>query len=208
MVMDGTRSLQTRQKMLEAAERLFSAQGIDAVNLRDIGRQAGQRNNSAVQYHFGTKDQLVRDLIEMRLPAIVNRRSSMLDDLVRDSSTNDFRRLAESLVGPFAEASVELPYVNGFLSSMLMSPRWAAVLYEDERFAGGQRLFAAHLASALGEIGPESVKLRVDYATQLTVHALGSRSRTEPPGAGMPLDACVRELIEAVAGLMRGTRQF
>lgn len=46
-----------------AATRLFATRGVDAVTVADIVRASGHRNRSAVSYHFGSKDDLVRALI-------------------------------------------------------------------------------------------------------------------------------------------------
>jgi AcrR family transcriptional regulator len=53
----------TRDRLLRAAEYLFARSGID-VPIREIHERAGQRNASATQYHFGSKQDLVRAVIE------------------------------------------------------------------------------------------------------------------------------------------------
>lgn len=53
----------TRERIKAAALRLFSAQGIDGVSVRDIVKAAGQKNGASLHYHFGTKDALVQELI-------------------------------------------------------------------------------------------------------------------------------------------------
>ena len=60
-----------------AAERLFADRGPD-VSLRDIGSAAGNGNNSAVQYHFGSKVRLVRAIFEYRMPRIHARRAMLI----------------------------------------------------------------------------------------------------------------------------------
>ncbi|MEV1025201.1 helix-turn-helix domain-containing protein [Streptomyces sp. NPDC050264] len=50
----------TREAILAAAERLFAEQGIYNVSSRRIGQAAGQRNTTAVTYHFGSKIDLMR----------------------------------------------------------------------------------------------------------------------------------------------------
>ena len=50
------------------------AGGLLGVSLRQIGAAAGNGNNSAVQYHFGTKDRLVQAVFEYRLPRLRERR--------------------------------------------------------------------------------------------------------------------------------------
>jgi hypothetical protein len=49
----------TKERLLRTAERLFALRGIDAVSMRSICAEAGQRNNTALQYHFGDKQNLV-----------------------------------------------------------------------------------------------------------------------------------------------------
>jgi AcrR family transcriptional regulator len=53
-----------KEQIVLAAERLFAERGLDGVSLREIGAAVGNANNSAVQYHFGSKDQLVRAIFE------------------------------------------------------------------------------------------------------------------------------------------------
>src|SRR5271169_2295413 len=50
----------TREAILTAAERLFAEHGVYAVSNRQVSEAAGQGNNAAVGYHFGTKADLVR----------------------------------------------------------------------------------------------------------------------------------------------------
>ena len=53
----------TRDKLLRAALHLFARQGLD-VPLRDINELAGQRNASALHYHFGGRPELLTAIID------------------------------------------------------------------------------------------------------------------------------------------------
>src|SRR5436190_20788129 len=53
----------TRDKLLRAALHLFARQGLD-VPLRDINELAGQRNASALHYHFGGRPELLKAIID------------------------------------------------------------------------------------------------------------------------------------------------
>ena len=68
----------TKEQIVLAAERLFAARGYEGVSLREIGAAAGSGNNSAVQYHFGSKGQLVVAIFENRLPYIDDRRAVLI----------------------------------------------------------------------------------------------------------------------------------
>ncbi|MEN8721918.1 MAG: TetR/AcrR family transcriptional regulator [Alphaproteobacteria bacterium] len=61
---DGQIGDQSKQRLLRAALYLFATDGIDAVSLRMINREAGCKNNSALHYHFGNKQALVEALAE------------------------------------------------------------------------------------------------------------------------------------------------
>lgn len=54
---------QARTLILDAAEWLFAEHGVTSVSNRQIGAAAGQGNTSAVGYHFGSRDELIRALI-------------------------------------------------------------------------------------------------------------------------------------------------
>src|SRR5439155_11989599 len=58
----------TREKLLRAAEHLFARRGLD-VPIREIHAFAGQRNASAIQYHFGGKQELLDALVERYAPS-------------------------------------------------------------------------------------------------------------------------------------------
>ena len=50
------RASSTQEAILVAAERLFAEHGVFAVSNRQVSEAAGQGNNAAVGYHFGTND--------------------------------------------------------------------------------------------------------------------------------------------------------
>ncbi len=55
----------TRERILDQAERLFAAKGFEAVSVREITRAAGS-NLAAVNYHFGGKDNLYMGVFRER----------------------------------------------------------------------------------------------------------------------------------------------
>ena len=65
MVLD--RSTATRRQLCLAAEALVARQGLAPVTLRTVAAAAGQRNTSAVSYHFGSLEKLLRAVVDMRV---------------------------------------------------------------------------------------------------------------------------------------------
>ena len=56
-------------RLVLAAERLFALHGIDGVSLRQIASEAGSANNSAVHYHFGSKEGLIGAIFRLSVAA-------------------------------------------------------------------------------------------------------------------------------------------
>ena len=69
----------TKHRIIEVATRLFAEHGIDAVPLRDIAVEADV-NNAAINYHFGSKEQLVREVYRRLFVALNELRLKALDD--------------------------------------------------------------------------------------------------------------------------------
>jgi AcrR family transcriptional regulator len=92
---------ETREQIIQAAEQLFAARGIDGVSLREINRVARQNNTGAVQYHFGDRDGLVRGVIAKHRRDSEPRRHALLDQY-EEAGRGDLRALAAALVLPIA----------------------------------------------------------------------------------------------------------
>jgi AcrR family transcriptional regulator len=72
--------IDTRQRILDAAESLFTEFGFDATTLRQI-TGAAEVNLAAVNYHFGSKEELVREVFRRRLTWLNQQRLQELDRL-------------------------------------------------------------------------------------------------------------------------------
>jgi TetR/AcrR family transcriptional regulator, regulator of cefoperazone and chloramphenicol sensitivity len=57
----------TRAKLIAAGEKIFATDGIHGAQMRDIVRTAGQSNDSAVHYHFGSRQGLLREICERHI---------------------------------------------------------------------------------------------------------------------------------------------
>lgn len=95
-------SRSTRDLLLDAAARLFAERGIDNVSIAEIVRTADQRNASAVHYHFGSRDEILRSVLARHVPAIADRRRELLDR-ARSRPARDVRSAAEAVVRPVTE---------------------------------------------------------------------------------------------------------
>jgi AcrR family transcriptional regulator len=102
--------IDTKQKILDTAERLFSSQGYDATSLRHIIAEAGV-NLAAIHYHFGSKDELLDELI-MRKAGPVNReRMARLDQVEAEAAGRrpSLEKVLEAFLLPMSEAADRNP---------------------------------------------------------------------------------------------------
>lgn len=74
-------SNKTRQQIIRVTEKLFAEKGFRAMTLRDVTREA-KVNLAAVNYHFGSKGNLVLEVIRDRIEPINATRLKQLDDLI------------------------------------------------------------------------------------------------------------------------------
>ena len=95
-----SRGDETRQKIIDAAEALMAERGVEAVSINEIVKAAGQRNPSALNYHFGNKAGVVQAVFDRHTPRIEQRRQQLLDALPASPSLHG---LIEALVLPLAE---------------------------------------------------------------------------------------------------------
>lgn len=99
----GTRTPLGRDALLDAASVLFDEAGIDAVALNEIVRASGHRNRSAILYHFGSKDEVVRAVVERSMIGPDARRSQFLDELLARDAQPAVAAVATVVVQPLTE---------------------------------------------------------------------------------------------------------
>jgi AcrR family transcriptional regulator len=95
----------TRERLIDAAERLFASQGVNAVSLREIVRESGARNVTALQYHFGDRRALLRAVLDRHHRDVEVARHALLDayeDTYEPGDQGGVHALAAVLVRPLA----------------------------------------------------------------------------------------------------------
>ncbi len=78
-------SADTKTRILDAAERLFVEHGFEATSLRQLTAAAGV-NLAAVNYHFGSKEELFQAVLTRRLDPMNQERIELLQKLEREAA--------------------------------------------------------------------------------------------------------------------------
>jgi AcrR family transcriptional regulator len=92
--------LDGRTRLILAGEQLFAKNGISGASMREIATRAGQGNHAAVQYHFGSREGLVRAIFDYRMEQMEETRGAMLCRAKRSGREKDARTVLEVILLP------------------------------------------------------------------------------------------------------------
>lgn len=141
----------TKSQIKAAAQLLFARHGVDAVTVQQIIAAAGQRNNAALHYHFGSKEELIRQLVVDGAAVLDERRQGMLADLEARGGPSDIREVLLVLVMPVIELGDDerwRGYIR-FTSSLQASDRKMLRAALNNRWNAGYVACFAHLKRML-----------------------------------------------------------
>lgn len=91
-----------RERLLDCAEALFAEHGLEGVSLRAINAAAGL-SAAALHYHFGSQQALLEAILERRMPALMERRRELLDELEGRPNPISARDVLGALMRPLTE---------------------------------------------------------------------------------------------------------
>lgn len=194
----------TRDAILAAAQRLFAEHGVWTVSNRQVSEAAGQGNNAAVGYHFGTKPDLVRALVREHAEDIERLRLPMLTEIAGSTEVRDW---ISCLVRPLTEhlAAVGNPtWFARFGAQVMTDPGLREIMVEESLSAPSLRQILDGLHQCLPELPDEVRAERHDMARQLMVHMCAERERALAEGNRTPRASwhdAANGLIDAIVGL-------
>ncbi|HEX4434002.1 MAG TPA: helix-turn-helix domain-containing protein [Acidimicrobiales bacterium] len=194
-----TLPLSTKEQIVLAAERLFAERGYEGVSLREIGAAAGSGNNSAVQYHFGSKEQLVVAIFENRLTYIDDRRAVLIAQL----EPHDIRAWVECYILPLLEqGEIDGSHYMSFIAAL----EHRVGLFENlpERFRARTQTFHEAVGALMLDV-PEPLRShRILQVVRLSVHAASARERAKAQGLDvLPFGVHVADLLDGWAGFLQ-----
>lgn len=209
----------TRQLLMEAGERLFAERGFSSVSVREILAAAHQRHISAVQYYFGSKEGLIKAILQYRMRPINDRRLAMLGMIERQGRTDDLRSLVEAMVYPLAESLQHGSRYLRFVAHLSSDPVYDQILTDDPPLLdstreGAERVVALEHA-ALRWLPASLRTQRVQMAHWMLVRAFALYERELEAGSQpvVPTAVLAANLVDMIVGMMAarlspGTRRL
>lgn len=203
----------TREKILACAEVLFMEQGFSATTLRAITSLA-RVNLAAVNYHFGSKDGLVREVLSRRLGPLNDARLAALDqlELAARGRPLPVERILEALLLPALRVSRD-PLRDGATALRLLGRAFSEPVEYMGSFLPDQyhrvaARFQQALRGALPDLPEAELVWRMHFAfgaiayTMAGNDALRLVARCEAEASDDP-DAIVRRLVPFLASGFR-----
>jgi len=168
----------TRQKILDTAERLFGEYGYSATSLRHIISDA-QVNLAAIHYHFGSKLDLLDQVILRKIGPMNERRMELLDQFESDSAPAPapVDKILEAFIAPaiLIEKSPEFVKLMGRVHAEGLMPEIVKRHFQPifERFMAAMR-------NALPGVSENELLWKAHFAMGAMAHALTARPELIP----------------------------
>jgi len=187
----------TKERILDAAERLFAAEGFHNASLRTITGEAGA-NLAAVNYHFGSKEALLEAVFERRLVPLNHLRREKLVEVREAARSNGHQPQTVEVLRAFVEPTL-LFRDSGAGADAFVRMVGRALAEPDDTL---RNIFMRHmepiffllydtLADALPQLTPADLFWRLHFALGAVSHTLciAGRFKVLPPGVTPPWDA-------------------
>ena len=169
----GNRHFSTKDRILYAAEALFAQQGFAATSLRQVTGRADV-NIAAVNYHFGSKENLVNEVFRRRMDAMSAQRLVALDAACRDAPGQ-----LEPVLAAFVEPALAMAQDrHGGADFIRVIARAYAESNEglrkflSDRYGHVLREFAKAIAGCVPELGKEELYWRLDFLAGSLTYAI------------------------------------
>ena len=178
----------TRQHLLDAAERLFADHGLNNVSLRQVNTAAGQKNSGSVHYHFGSREALLKGLLERRMSVLDQERLTFLkSSAIEGALPQDLlRAMSEPLV---LRVNVSRDWQSyALIARELLEFRHQAYrpLWLSHYDQGAQKLFGA-LRHHAPECPDDRWRIAVNETTLVGLGLIADRAQKLIEGSDAPM---------------------
>ena len=212
-----TSESETRTRLISVATRLFAQHGFDGASVRMITRESGA-NLGAINYHFESKEGLIREVFRSLARPVNEMRLSELDRYEQEAGSGrlELKRVAYALVAPAIRFASD-PTMNGFyllrlivLARTLPRPFMTSVIADEYDMVFHR--FVAAIGRAMPHLTREQVCWRYSFSIGALLHAAGyydGYDRIERLSGGLcradEVEVLIDELVTYVTAGLSGS---
>jgi len=169
----------TASRIIDAAERLFIRDGTEATSLRAVTREAGV-NVAAIHYYFGSRDELLRAVLDRIIKPLNARRLALLNQslaahhgraLPVEEILRAFLLPDLELIETLRDRGVEIAH---FAARCYAAPSPTLKPLIEEQFSEWSTRFMAELARSLPRVDREELAFRFRCIIGVIVRLLGA----------------------------------
>ncbi len=202
-----SRSEVTQIALMEAAEKLIAKQGVHHVTLKDIVKEAGQKNPSALQYHFKNLQGLLDAIHERRSRQTRQKRGELIAKLESQDSSLELRDMCELMILPsflLARSDLKYRYYVMAFSFDIVTSQESALDVAGKIGGGGESgaQLGVLLREALPHLDEKTYRARMDLAVRACSAAMGSYFQGKGAVKGPKAEFFLTNVVDALEGLL------
>lgn len=194
----------TKAELIEAAERLLATRGIGAVTAMEVIKDANARNASAVRYHFGSLENLIRAVFEKRVSEIDQDRLLHISRLDELGQGHDLKMLLDVI----ARAPLESCETEGgqfyaqFLAQLFADPRFDIEDLLADFLPESMRLVRERIAQILAEYPQECLDDRIRRLNTIAISLVADYARRKTSGTAPTIKVAAGEIANCLAAFL------
>ena len=200
-----SRTNRTRQHLIRAAESLFVKDGLENVSIKAIIREAGQKNESALQYHFTNREGLIREIQIRRTGQLDAIRQQLLDETLRVNSVPDIRSVCEVIIRtPFLLCRKDTTfrdYLGVFGQRLITSGEPISRFLAQLKTKNQDQLFNL-LRGHLDQLDDRLFAIRHEQMSSWVVLSMYSRAREKKSFQGARAEFFFNDLVDVTEALL------
>jgi len=198
------RTVATRTRLMRAMEKLCAQQGVANVTVRAVVEAAGQKNESALQYHFKNRKGLIDAIHRSRFVQTQEKRRELLTQCLSNNSAPSVRDLCNLMVAPtFQLCRTDAGYRQwikafGAINASVRHPMMEEEVIEE---SNSIQIIAKLLREQLPELGEALFDDRYLTVVRFSGLSMSNHAKEKNAFQGPDSDFFISNLVDLLAGI-------
>lgn len=198
------RTVDTRNRLMRAMEKLSAQNGSENVTVRELIEEAGQKNESVLQYYFGSKEGLLAAIHKSRFTQTQSKRRDMLTEALARDTSPSLRDLCYLIVGPTFQLCKTDPGHRQWVKAW--GAKNAALIHpslEEETIDGGNsiQIIIKLLKESLPHLDDSMFEIRYLNVVRFSNLSMSNQAREKGGFGGKAADFFLSNLVDLLVGM-------